>query len=192
MLIMSEQNMTPLQVPTFFSERAFSIVRPEASGIAYDPEAWLGVAGLAQSIVRNSLPPLQNTAVVFRYAVPGFNQPRDPSVHAVNEFEPLFYADRSLELSATETPEKLARSVIMDSQGGAARRPFEITITDGDLVGGLIKTLAEPPVEEQALLAPPSAWLRVLTGPNKACQDKFAGLVRDKYSHVIQKVPRTS
>lgn len=192
MLIMSEQNMTPLQVPTFFSERAFSIVRPEASSITYDPEAWLGVAGLAQSIVRSSLPPLQDSAVVFRYAVPGFNQPRDPSVHTVNEFEPHFYADTSLRLAATETPEKLTRSIIMNNQGGSVRRPFEITITGGDLVGGLIKTLAEPPVDEQVLLAPPSAWLRVLTGPNKNRQDDFAGLAREKYSHVIQKVPRNA
>lgn len=181
-------------MPTFFTPRAFDVVRPDAERIEYDPEAWVAVGGLAQSLVRNGLPQLANTAIVFRYAVPGPGQPRDLSVHNIPkiadepaEYMPLFIADVELAKPAIKTPERVSLQVIM----GTTQKPFEIAIKDGDLVGGLIRTLAEPPIDDQKLFASPSAWLRVLTAPSKGQQDEFAGQVRERFGHVIQKVPRS-
>ena len=175
---------TQFEIPTFFSERAFEVVHSKIEAVEYNPVAWTAIDRLARFFNYTGLPPLEESAIVFRYGSQFLEQPRDPSIFEVDESAPLFYAGAGLSSSAAEAKTLTRLSYRDIQQVSGNRKPFEIVVNNSDLVGGLIHTLTGQP--EYYLTPPAGSNVPDYPKQEQARRQEFENDVRSAFAHAIQ------
>lgn len=147
-------------LPTYFAPKAFEIMRAGGTEVSYNLYQMNRILREAEFIINQTFLPVdQETAIVYRFGVPGpFTPKDDPNFHKSHSGIPYITHDR-LELSPTTVVEPNTtrgeittwHPHILQIQMQDLKRPMAWWLAD---------SLVFPPSEEQRIFVMGGAWKR--------------------------------